>query len=83
VKIFQEDSIEGLHFPEIPPSPKDVNQDKAPEPTTSCPLVKESIGIPATWLQVEDLWLHLYVSDEAAALNTAMDFVQQLQNLSK
>ena len=52
-----EDSTEGLHTPEIPLSPNPVNEDKGPEPITSSPFVKESIGIPATWLQVEDLWL--------------------------
>jgi hypothetical protein len=78
-----EDSTEGLHTPEIPLSPNPVNEDKGPEPITSSPFVKESIGIPATWLQVEDLWLNLYVIDEATALNTAMDFWKQLQNLSK
>jgi hypothetical protein len=53
------------------------------EPSTSSRPEPSNRGIPATWLQVEDLWLSLFQCDETKALTTALDFVKQLQNISK
>jgi hypothetical protein len=59
----------------------EINED---EPSTSISRPETSNrGIPATWLQVEDLWLSLFQSDETKALTRALDFVKQFQNISK
>jgi hypothetical protein len=79
-----QDSQESVSIPQIPLSPHFEEKDKGLEPTTSSQKsVIDDIDIPATWLKVEDFWLNLHVDDEPAALNTALDFMMQLQNLSK
>jgi hypothetical protein len=79
-----QDSQESVSIPQIPLSPHFEEEDKGLEPTTSSQKsVIDDIDIPATWLKVEDFWLNLHVDDEPAALNTALDFMMQLQNLSK
>ena len=79
-----EDSNDDSSFPQIPLSPNIEEEEIGPEPTTSTQdPEKEKIDIPATWLQVEDLWLNLYVEDEPTALNVALDSVKQWQNMSK
>ena len=65
-----------------PNSPLLELEDNPIEPTPSR-VASEPTNIPATWLHVEELWLNLYVDDETTALTTALDFVRQLQNLSK
>jgi hypothetical protein len=68
--------------PPIPSSITDqIIEDKGPEPSTSSNIpCTEKRGIPSVWLQVEELWLNLYMSDEPTALTTALDFVKQLQS---
>jgi hypothetical protein len=66
----------------IPSSIADqIIEDKGPEPSTSSNIpITEKRGIPSVWLQVEELWLNLYMNNEPAALTTALDFVNQLQS---
>jgi hypothetical protein len=79
-----QDSQESVSIPQIPLSPHFEEEDKGLEPTTSTQKpVKDDIDIPATSPKVEDLWLNLYVDEEPTALNTALDFMKQLHNLSK
>jgi hypothetical protein len=63
-----------ISHPELEDSPVEPIFSSAPA---------EPSKIPATWLQVEELWLNLYMNDETTALTTALDFVRQLSNLPK
>jgi uncharacterized C2H2 Zn-finger protein len=87
-----EESHTPPHSPTAQPPESSITEEHSP--TTTAPVQSpiepisssasaEPSNIPATWLQVEELWLNLYVNDETTALTTALDFVRQLSNLPK